>query len=66
MDEFRIKTIMDIKEEEEGEVEIVLKIQGFPNKMLASLYAAQLMALRDDNMHEGEAEYNLTDEGTIH
>ena len=66
MDEFKIKTVMDIKEEEEGAVEIVLKIKGFPNKMIAGLYAAQLMALRDDNMHEDETEYNLLEEGTIH
>jgi len=66
MDEFKIKTVMDIKEEEEGAVEIVLKIKGFPNKMIAGLYAAQLMSLRDDNLHEDETEYNLLEEGTIH
>jgi hypothetical protein len=59
MNEFKISTTMELNEDDEGSVQIVFRIKGFPSKTLAGLYAAQLMAIRDATMHDGDDEYNI-------
>ena len=65
MNEYKILTTMEVNEDEEGAVQIVFKIKGFPSKVVAGLYAAQLLAIRDAALHEGDDEY-FGEGGTIH
>ena len=43
----QIKTTMRIDEKKGGESVITFTISGFPNRLIAGLYAAELLAMRD-------------------
>ena len=65
-DGIEIKTTMRIEEQDNGESKITFTISGFPNRWIAGLYAADLLAMRDINMHEEIGEYVRTDKETLH
>ena len=63
----QIKTTMRIDEKKGGESVITFTISGFPNRLIAGLYAAELLAMRDIKMHDELGEYTAkTDKETIH
>jgi|TARA_R100000231_G_scaffold38892_1_gene33977 hypothetical protein len=61
-----IKTTMRIEDQSDGESKITFTISGFPNRLVAGLYAADLLAMRDINMHEEIGEYVRKDKETLH
>ena len=61
-----IKTTMRIEDQSDGESKITFTITGFPNRLVAGLYAADLLAMRDMNMHEEIGEYVRKDKETLH
>ena len=61
-----IKTTMRIEDQSDGESKITFTISGFPNRLVAGLYAADLLAMRDINMHEEIGEYLRDEKETLH
>mgnify|MGYP003119021127 FL=1 len=61
-----IKTTMRIEDQSDGASKITFTISGFPNRLVAGLYAADLLAIRDINMHEEIGEYLRDEKETLH
>ena len=55
-----------IEDESDGESKITFTISGFPNRLVAGLYAADLLAMRDISMHEEIGEYLRDEKETLH
>ena len=61
-----IKTTMRIEDQSDGESKITFTISGCPNRLVAGLYAADLLAMRDISMHEELGEYLRDEKETLH
>ena len=58
---------MRIDEDDNGKASITFEVMGFPSKEIAGIYAAQLMVLRDTEMHDELTDYESDlDKGTVH
>ncbi len=58
---------MRIDEDDNGKASITFEVIGFPSKEVAGIYAAQLMVLRDAEMHGELSDYDSDiDKGTLH
>lgn len=65
--DFKLQTVMRIDEDDNGKASITFKVIGFPSKEIAGIYAAQLMVLRDADMHGELSDYETDiDKGTLH